>query len=100
MDASLDGLLTGLTLIVAIGAQNAYVLRQGLRRAYVAPVTVVCAVSDFVLILAGVRFSCWSGLMSAGGPRRPPPPPSAAQDDRSARPAVIRRAVALTWLNP
>ena len=33
MDASLDGLLTGLSLIVAIGAQNAYVLRQGLRRA-------------------------------------------------------------------
>ena len=36
-NASLDGLLTGLSLIVAIGAQNAYVLRQGLRRAYVGP---------------------------------------------------------------
>ena len=32
MNASLDGLLTGLSLIVAIGAQNAYVLRQGLSK--------------------------------------------------------------------
>jgi len=54
LNASFDGLLTGLTLIVAIGAQNAYVLRQGLRRAYVGPVVAVCTVSDFMLIGAGV----------------------------------------------
>ncbi|MFA6300699.1 MAG: LysE family transporter, partial [Nocardioides sp.] len=50
----LTGLVTGLTLIIAIGAQNAFVLRQGLVRQYVGPVVAVCAVSDLVLILAGV----------------------------------------------
>ena len=47
------GLLTGLGLIVAIGAQNAFVLRQGIRREHIAAVVVLCAVSDAVLILAG-----------------------------------------------
>ena len=54
LNASLDGLLTGLSLIIAIGAQNAYLLRQGLRRAYVGRVVAVCTVSDFALIVAGV----------------------------------------------
>lgn len=44
----------GLSLIVAIGAQNAFVLRQGLRREHVGPVVVTCAVSDALLITAGV----------------------------------------------
>jgi L-lysine exporter family protein LysE/ArgO len=48
------GLLTGLSLIVAIGAQNAYVLRLGLDRAHVAVVVAVCALSDVALIIAGV----------------------------------------------
>lgn len=48
------GLGTGLSLIVAIGAQNAYVLRQGLRREHVALVAGFCAVADAVLIVAGV----------------------------------------------
>ncbi|MBM9459581.1 LysE family transporter [Nocardioides sp. zg-536] len=48
------GLATCLSLIVAIGAQNAYVLRQGVRRAHVGAVVAVCLVSDAVLILAGV----------------------------------------------
>ena len=48
------GLLTGLSLIVAIGAQNAYVLRQGLAREHVGTVVAICAVSDAVLIAAGV----------------------------------------------
>ena len=52
--AAVAGLLTGLSLIVAIGAQNAYVLRQGLRREHVGAVVAVCAVSDVVLIVAGV----------------------------------------------
>ena len=48
------GLALGLSLIVAIGAQNAFVLRQGLRREHLALVVAVCAVSDAVLIAAGV----------------------------------------------
>ncbi|SEI69841.1 L-lysine exporter family protein LysE/ArgO [Pseudooceanicola nitratireducens] len=44
----------GLSLIVAIGAQNAFVLRQGLRREHVLPVVLTCAISDAVLIAAGV----------------------------------------------
>jgi L-lysine exporter family protein LysE/ArgO len=50
----LAGFGLGLSLIVAIGAQNAYVLRQGLRGEHVAPVVAVCVVSDALLILAGV----------------------------------------------
>ena len=50
----LSGLGLGLSLIVAIGAQNVFVLRQGIRREHVLPVVIVCAVSDAVLIVAGV----------------------------------------------
>jgi L-lysine exporter family protein LysE/ArgO len=49
-----SGFLLGLSLIVAIGAQNAFVLRQGLRREHVFPVVLTCALSDAVLIAAGV----------------------------------------------
>jgi L-lysine exporter family protein LysE/ArgO len=49
-----QGLFLGLGLIVAIGAQNAFVLRQGLRREHVASVVAFCAVADAVLITAGV----------------------------------------------
>ena len=52
--AALSGLGFGLSLIVAIGAQNAFVLRQGLRREHVLPVVVVCAASDAILIAVGV----------------------------------------------
>ncbi|MFS0895397.1 LysE/ArgO family amino acid transporter [Microbacterium sp. 179-I 3D3 NHS] len=48
------GLGVGLSLIVAIGAQNVFVLRQGIRREHVLAVVVVCALSDAVLIIAGV----------------------------------------------
>ena len=122
MNASLDGLLTGLSLIVAIGAQNAYVLKQGLRRAYVGPVVTICTLSDYVLIIAGVSgiglivqhagwtlqavrwfgvaFLAWYGLSSAWRARRPASSLNAARDETSNRPAVIRSVVALTWLNP
>ena len=122
MNASLDGLLTGLSLIVAIGAQNAYVLKQGLRRAYIGPVVTICTLSDYVLIFAGVSgiglivqhagwtlqavrwfgvaFLAWYGLSSAWRARRPASSLSAARGETSNRPAVIRSAVALTWLNP
>jgi L-lysine exporter family protein LysE/ArgO len=49
-----QGLALGLGLIVAIGAQNAFVLRQGLRREHVTGVVVFCALADAVLIMAGV----------------------------------------------
>ena len=50
----LIGFATGFTLIVAIGAQNAFVLRQGIRREHVLPVVAVCTVSDMALMAAGV----------------------------------------------
>ena len=48
------GYLTSLSLILAIGAQNAFVLRQGIRREHVAAVVALCAVSDAILIGFGV----------------------------------------------
>ena len=52
--AYVPGFLLGLSLIVAIGAQNAFVLRQGLRREHVFAVCLICTVSDALLIAAGV----------------------------------------------
>ena len=118
---SAAGLLTGLTLIIAIGAQNAFVLRQGLLRAHVGPVVAICAVSDLVLILAGVggigtlveqaptalgvvrwlgvAFLTWYGVSSlrralrTGGLR-------AADRGAATRRTAVLTALALTWLNP
>jgi L-lysine exporter family protein LysE/ArgO len=122
--ASLSGLLTGLSLIVAIGAQNAYLLRQGLRRAHVGPVVAVCMLSDFALITAGVSgmgalvtrsgwalvmarwlgvaFLTWYGLSSAWRARRPAQALAAGRGDPDGTPrrSAVRRALALTWLNP
>jgi L-lysine exporter family protein LysE/ArgO len=52
--AAAQGFVLSLGLIVAIGAQNAFVLRQGLRREQVWPVVLFCALSDALLISAGV----------------------------------------------
>jgi len=52
--AFVQGLVLSLGLIVAIGAQNAFVLRQGLRREHVGSVVLICALADAVLIAAGV----------------------------------------------
>ncbi len=52
--AASTGFALGLTLIVAIGAQNAFVLRQGLRREHVGSIVLFCAVADALLIAAGV----------------------------------------------
>ena len=76
--AFIPGFLVGLSLILAIGAQNAFVLRQGLRREHVFAVCAVCAGSDAVLIAAGV----------AGADMR-----------KSLRATIITR-LAFTWLNP
>jgi len=54
MNAALAGLLTGLSLIVALGAQNAYVLRLGLARQHVGLAVVICASADVALIFAGI----------------------------------------------
>lgn len=48
------GFATGLALIVAIGSQNAFVLRQGIRREHVLPLVLFCALSDALLIAAGI----------------------------------------------
>ncbi len=54
IQAAINGYFTSLSLILAIGAQNAFVLRQGIRREHVGAVVAVCALSDAVLIAAGV----------------------------------------------
>ena len=52
--AAVSGFLVGLSLILAIGAQNAFILRQGLRREHVGAVVLACGLSDAVLMTAGV----------------------------------------------
>lgn len=52
--AFFSGFLLGLSLIVAIGAQNAFILRQGLMRQHVFVLCLICALSDALLIVAGV----------------------------------------------
>jgi L-lysine exporter family protein LysE/ArgO len=121
LDSAVAGLLTGLSLIIAIGAQNAFVLRQGLAREHVAPVVVICAVSDLVLIVAGVAgigtviqragwvidvvrwlgvaFLTWYGVSSLLKARRTSALAAAAPEPMSLRTAVLR-VTALTWLNP
>lgn len=54
MQAAVAGFALGFSLILAIGAQNAFVLRQGLRREHVLAVVLVCALSDAVLVATGV----------------------------------------------
>lgn len=118
---TVTGLITGLTLIIAIGAQNAYVLRQGLAREHVAPVVAVCAISDLALIVAGVAgigtlveqapsaidVVRWLGVAFLTGygvrlllaARRAGGLEAQARTVTSRRTAVLT-ATALTWLNP
>ena len=128
LNASVTGLLTGLSLIVAIGAQNAFVLRQGLRRARVGAIVTVCILSDIALTLAGVAgigaivqhadwalqavrwfgvaFLVWYGLSSAWRARRPSRAGGVSRRNRGGRQgqlslaSTLRRILALTWLNP
>ena len=53
MIALFTGLFTGLSLIIAIGAQNAFVIKQGLKREHVLLVVIICAASDALLIFLG-----------------------------------------------
>nr|WP_139418527.1 LysE/ArgO family amino acid transporter [Agromyces laixinhei] len=54
LSSALAGFGLGLSLIVAIGAQNVFVMRQGIRREHVFAVTAICALSDLALIMVGV----------------------------------------------
>ena len=54
MDYLLLGFLTGLSLILAIGAQNIFVIEQGLKKQYVFLVCLICSISDFILIFFGI----------------------------------------------
>jgi L-lysine exporter family protein LysE/ArgO len=122
LEAVVQGYLVAVSLILAIGAQNAFVLRQGLRREHVAAVVAVCAVSDAVLIAAGVagfgvlsRSVPWIGeamrwagvafLLVYGALRFQ----AAAKGGEALRPTVVgsaplgrvvATALVLTWANP
>ncbi|CUH76184.1 LysE/ArgO family amino acid transporter [Tropicibacter naphthalenivorans] len=121
MDAALAGFALSLGLIVAIGAQNAFVLRQGLRRAHVLPVVLVCALSDAVLIAAGVAgfgaltrlvpglewgmrlfgaaFLIWYGARTLLSAWRGGEALTAGGETGTWQSAVLT-CLALTWLNP
>lgn len=121
MQAALAGFALGMSLIVAIGAQNAFVLRQGIVRAHVFPVAAICAASDAVLIAAGVAgfgaltgalpwletamrwvgaaFLLWYGLRSWRAAWRGEGALRAGAAAGSLRAAVLT-CLALTWLNP
>ncbi|QNG20681.1 amino acid transporter [Rhodococcus triatomae] len=115
------GFGTGLSLIVAIGAQNAFVLRQAVSRRHVTPTIVVCAVSDLVLIGAGIAGVAtlldrapgvlpvirWAGVAfllayAALALWRAVRPVGMTASEAAATSgtAVILTCLALTWLNP
>ncbi|WP_454695865.1 LysE/ArgO family amino acid transporter [Achromobacter aegrifaciens] len=121
--AYIPGFLLGLSLIMAIGAQNAFVLRQGLRQEHVFAVCLACALSDAILISAGVAgFGLAVGalswlepalryggalflfayaarsLRSALRARHDSLTPSSTQT--AGRAAALATCLALTWLNP
>lgn len=116
------GFFLGLSLILAIGAQNAFVLRQGLRREHVFWISLTCALSDAVLIAAGIAGAAalagaapwllaglrWGGVAFLivygarsfraawkGGEALAP----AGQGAGSLKAALLT-SLALTWLNP
>jgi L-lysine exporter family protein LysE/ArgO len=120
--ALIAGFSLGSSLIIAIGAQNAFVLRQGLRREHVLPIVLICSLSDAVLIAAGVggfaamttrapwlepaftyggaAFLLWYGARSFWAASKG----GEALQPSADRPVPLRSAVltclALTWLNP
>nr|WP_204331369.1 LysE family transporter [Geodermatophilus sabuli] len=120
--AAASGLALGLGLIVAIGAQNAFVLRQGLRLEHVAAVVAVCALSDLALIIAGVlgagtvlsrlpwlipavclggaAFLLAYGLRAARRALRPAALLPEAAGARVGLLTTVGTGLALTWLNP
>ena len=113
------GLTTGLALIIAIGAQNAFVLRQGIRREHVGVVVALCMLSDAALILGGTAgigalvsrfpealdvlrwggaaYLTWWAVRSFVSAARPS---SLAAEVPRSRGSVITTTLALTYLNP
>lgn len=95
--AAAAGFGTGLSLIVAIGAQNAFVLRQGLRRQAVLAVVVICALSDAALIALGVAglgavVTAWPAALTVVGLVERLLPPLLRRAGRRPRAAPRRRA--------
>lgn len=122
LGSGVAGFFSGLGLIAAIGAQNAFVLRQGVRREHVGVVVLICAVSDALLVALGVAGAqvltstysgfqtvmLWGGvafLLAYGALRfRAAWQGGTALVPMQAKPAPLGRVVlvclALTWLNP
>lgn len=120
--AAVAGFFTMLSFIVAIGAQNAYVLRQGILRSQVGAVVAICAVSDVVLIFAGVSgigavvgrngvlldvvrwfgvaFLLWYAVAALRRARHAESLSTKGGSVVEPRRQVLGRIVALTWLNP
>lgn len=118
----LQGLVLGLGLIVAIGAQNAFVLRQGLRREHVGSVVLFCALADAVLItagvlgmaqalgkhpgvaramaLAGAAFLAWYGWQALQRARRANRLTASQDGAGLSHAAALAQAAAFTLLNP
>ncbi|MGV8913754.1 MAG: LysE/ArgO family amino acid transporter [Rhodoglobus sp.] len=118
----LAGFGFGLSLIIAIGAQNAFVLRQGLRREHVTAVVLVCTLSDIVLILAGIAglgaliqqagwllvvariggalFLLVYAFLSIRRAARPHTLTATTAGTGMTLAAALSTALALTWLNP
>lgn len=118
----LAGLLLGASLIVAIGAQNAFVLRQGLLQAHRLPVALFCALSDALLIAAGVgglgiavgqhprllaAIACigalvlvWYGVQALRRAIHPQVLKADTQGKSRGRWHVIATCAGFTWLNP
>lgn len=126
--AAVAGLTLGLSLIVAIGAQNAFVLRQGIRREHVLVVVALCAASDITLMVlsiagtglvldavpwlmtvvrvGGALFLAVYGVLAARRALRPQGEaltvdraPDAGAARRSLL-AAVATCLAVTWLNP
>jgi L-lysine exporter family protein LysE/ArgO len=121
MASFLAGLLLQASLIVAIGPQNAFVLRQGLRREHVLPVVALCVAADVLLLALGatgvtaaVRLHpaalaavTWAGVLAmaaygllAIARAVRPGALSAGQGAALSRRAALLRAAAFTFLNP
>ncbi|SCC10107.1 L-lysine exporter family protein LysE/ArgO [Pseudarthrobacter enclensis] len=115
----LTGMLTGLALIVAIGAQNAFVLRQGVRREHIGAVVAVCMAGDAALILGGTagigalvtRFPQALEVLRWGGAAylawfavrsflSAVKPSALVQGTLRSKGSVVASTVALTFLNP
>jgi L-lysine exporter family protein LysE/ArgO len=121
MFAFIPGLLAGLSLIIAIGAQNAFVIRQGLTKKYVFLTVAICSVSDAMLIALGasglgaliksntavleivrwfgVSYLIWFGIKSVRSALKVQVL-TAAGEASGSRKSVITTVLALTFLNP